>query len=76
AALFEWVLHREDLQVRPVLESPGSLNLRGAVLLYTRDGFRWVSKDEPNLQVAVETWRGRGFPLRVIQVRPLPRLAL
>ncbi|WP_152543892.1 hypothetical protein [Thermoanaerobaculum aquaticum] len=76
AALFEWVLHREDLQVRPVPESPGSLNRRGAVLLYTRDGFRWVSRDEPNLRVAVEAWRGRGFPVRVIEVRPLPRLTL
>lgn len=76
AALFEWVLYREDLQVRPVVESPGSLNRRGAVLLYTRDGFRWVSRDEPNLQVAVEAWRGRGFPVRVIEVRPLPRLTL
>lgn len=75
AALFEWVLHREDLQIRPVLEPTGSLNRRGAVLLYTRDGFRWVSKDEPNLHVAVEIWRGRGFPVRVIEALPLPRVS-
>lgn len=76
AALFEWVLAREDWEVRPVLESPGALQRRGAVLLYRSDGFGWVNQDEPNLQAAVQMWRSRGFPVRVIQARPLPKLSL
>lgn len=76
AALFEWVLAREDVEVRPVLESPGALERRGAVLVYLADGFRWVNQEEPNLQAAVHWWRSRGFPVRVVEARTLPRLSL
>lgn len=76
AALFEWVLAREDLAVRPVPESVGALERHGAVLLYRADGFRWLNQDEAKLQAAVQSLRNRGFPVRVIEVRPLPKLSL
>ncbi|MGC8916664.1 MAG: hypothetical protein ACP5NF_06760 [Thermoanaerobaculum sp.] len=75
AALFEWVLAREDLEVRPLKEDPGALKRPGAVLLYAADGFHWVSLEEPDLERAVESFRQRGFPVRVVAARPLPTLA-
>lgn len=76
AALFQWVLGREDLEVRPVAETPGALARPGGVLLYRADGFHWLHVDEPNLEEAVRLWRERGFPVRVVEARRLPRLSL
>lgn len=76
AALFEWALAREDIEARPVAETPGGRALRGAVLLYRSDGFSWLRLEEPDLPEAVQLWRGRGFPVRIIEARRLPGFSL
>jgi len=78
AALFQWALANERCAVRALKadQERDLVGKRGAVLVYTEQGFVPASLEEPNLATAVASWRGRGFPLRVVEAYPLPKLSL
>ncbi len=72
AALFEWVLEREDVAV--VRFDDGETRFRGrpgAILEHRHGGFVWISHDVPNLGAQVERARLAGVRCRVIAAEPL-----
>ncbi len=74
AALFEWVLEREDVAV--VRYDDGEARFRGrpgAILEHRRDGFVWISHDVPDLGAQVERARLAGLRHRVIMAERLSK---
>ncbi len=72
AALFEWVLGREDVGVRRF--DDGERRFKddfGAVLAHRTGGFAWISRDAPRLGEIARQTREAGLYTRVIFARPL-----
>ncbi|NOZ93402.1 MAG: hypothetical protein GXP47_01520 [Acidobacteria bacterium] len=66
AALFEWVVHREELAFR---EAPAT-SLKGqpgSVLIHRVGGFQWLARSVPDLALEATGWRSSGLPLRFIR---------
>jgi hypothetical protein len=67
AALFEWVLEREDVAV--VRYDDGEARFRGrpgAILEHRRDGFVWLTMDAPDLGAQAQRARFAGLRYRVL----------
>jgi len=72
AALFEWVLAREDIRV--VRREDAETRFRGrvgAILEHRRDDFVWIAMDVPDLGARVERARLAGLRFRVIEAEPI-----
>jgi len=66
AALFEWVVHREELAFRTVSEA--SVNgVSGAVVVHRVGRFERLSNPVPDAALEASHWRASGLPLRLIQ---------
>jgi hypothetical protein len=74
AALFEWVLGRENTAV--VRYDDGETRFRGrrgAVLEHCADRFVWIASDASDIGTKAERARRAGVRCRVIQAETLPR---
>jgi hypothetical protein len=72
AALFEWVLDREEVVVEGFPGTDGTFAGQGGALLAFRpEGFVWVGRDEPDLGAVAGRWRQAGGRARFLRARRL-----
>jgi hypothetical protein len=71
AALFEWVIAREDVVVRRYDDGDTRfLGERGAVLLHESGRFAWVDRAARDVTQEARRWRDRQMPVRWIRRGP------
>lgn len=71
AALFEWVLAREDVHLRRHDDGESRFaGQRGAVLLHESGRFTWVDRASPDVAREAARWRERGMAVRWIRRAP------
>ncbi len=71
AALFEWVIAREDVLLRRCDDGDQRFaGVRGAVLLHESGRFTWVDRAADDVAREAQPWRQRGMPVRWIRRDP------
>ncbi len=72
AALFEWVIAREDVILGRYDDGDTRFaGARGAVLLHESGRFTWVDRAAADIAQEARQWRQRGMPVRFVRRAPL-----